>query len=192
MRQRSCRFESGGVAAALQTMRRFAALALVVLLSCARELAPPRASKTEARVRTDRSHYVLRPGRFGPETTIATTLEAPADKTIYVMNCNGALSLGLQRRVGDLWVNAWVAEINGCASAPIAIPPGGRHAGTMTPLSRAEAPDPSQRTETLLGPGTYRAVWHGVFTSFDPRAPARGEELPLEQRVSAPFTIGRE
>lgn len=32
-------------------------------------------------------------------------------------------------------------------------------------------------------------VWHGVLTSFDFKARPWGEQVPVEQRASAPFTI---
>ena len=120
-------------------------------------------------VTTDRRSYTLRPGPCGPQTTIVTTFHAPEERSVSVANCNGAMSLGLQRPERDRWVDAWIAEINGCASPPIVIPAGGQHVATMTPISRTE-------TGMIIMPGTYRAVWHGI-------------ELPLEERVSAPFTI---
>lgn len=120
-------------------------------------------------VTTDRKSYTLRPGPYGPETTIVTTFKAPEGKPVSVANCNGAMSLGLQRTEGERWVDAWIAEINGCASPPIVIPPGGQHTATMTPVSRAEI-------GMKLAPGTFRAAWHGI-------------DLPLEDRVSVPFTI---
>lgn len=115
-------------------------------------------------------------GPYGPQLTMKTTLRAPADRPLYVVNCNGAMTHGLQRLEGGTWTNAWIAEINGCYSRPIVIPPGGHYSAIMTPVSR-----PATWTIT---PGTYRAVWHNVLLSEDPR-----EELPLEQRVSAPFVV---
>jgi hypothetical protein len=163
---------------------------LLLLVMCTERAAPPQSSSpappppapsVAAPVRTDRTRYVLRPGPYGPETTIVTTFRAPADRPAYLVNCNGALSLGLQRLENGQWMNAWIAEINGCMSAPIVVAAGATHTATMTPVSRPES-------WTITG-GTYRAVWHNVVTSFDPRAGTVGEDLPLEQRVSAPFTI---
>lgn len=151
--------------------------------------ATPEARPVEAPVRTDRTRYALQEGRFGPEVTIVTTFHAPADRPVYIRNCNGALSLGLQRLKGGTWVDAWAAETNGCASAPIVIQPAGTHVQTITAASGVDAVVSSRRTERKLGPGTYRAVWYGVLTSPDGRPPAFGEELPLAQRVSAPFAI---
>lgn len=163
---------------------------LLLLVGCnervatpSRPVSPPApAPAAAAPVTVDRTHYVMRPGPYGPETTIVTTFRAPDDRSAYVVNCNGALSLGLQRQEGGQWVNAWIAEINGCMSPPIVVPPRGTHVATMTPSSRKE-------TFTLTS-GTYRAVWHNVLASFDARGSgAPGPDLPIEQRVSAPFTI---
>ena len=42
----------------------------------------------------------------------------------------------------------------------------------------------------MIESGTYRVVWTGVLTAFDPKARGGwGPELPLEQRVSGPITI---
>jgi hypothetical protein len=125
-------------------------------------------------------------GPYGPETTILATFTAPPDRAVFLTNCNGAVPIGLQRRVGERWVNAWVAEINGCMSAPIAVPPGTQHTTKMTVVSRSFEPrSAGQRIE----PGTYRVVWFGALSSFDPGARPHGEELPLEERVSAPIRI---
>ena len=170
-----------------KNMRRLIPLLLLILTACTERVASPPPAKpapkpVEAPVLTEHARYVLQPGPYGPQTTIVTTFR-PAH-TVYVMNCNGAMTHGLQRLEDGAWVNAWIAEINGCFSPPIVIPAGGQLVATMTPVSRPET--------WTIEPGTYRAVWHNVYTSFDTKAPAGrplGEELPLEQRVSAPFVI---
>ncbi len=160
------------------------ALLAIVLFACVKpaeqqQSAPPPAVET-APVTTDRARYELRPGPYGPQTTIVTTFTAPADKPVYLLNCNGALSVGMQRREGNTWARGWIAEINACHSQPILVPAGKTHTATMTPVDRSHMPVP---------PGTYRAIWYGVLTSYDSDEHRAGDELPLEQRVSAPFTI---
>jgi hypothetical protein len=140
-----------------------------------------------APIRTDRSSYVLTNGSQGPEATIVATLRAPADRTLYILNCNGASGLTLQRRTGEAWVWSWVVGMNACMSAPIVVPPGGEHTARIYLHDRAGAvPDP---VGGKLASGTYRVVWTGVLTSFDPNAGGYGPELPIEQRVSAPIAI---
>lgn len=169
--------------------------AVLLLLAACREPEPAAIERrpppvATAPVTTDRTHYQMSEGPYGPETTIATTFTAPADRPVYLVNCNGAFTIGLQQRVGSEWRDVWASEINACFSAPIVIPAGTRRTGTITVASGADAAVSSRRTERKIGSGTYRAVWHGLLATFDPNAhPADGDPLPLTQRVSAPFTI---
>ena len=177
-------------------MTRAKPILLIVLLACTKPEPPPPPTElkpappvVQLPVRTDRARYVMGEGPFGPETKIVTTFTAPKDKPLYLMNCNGQFSIGLQRLEGERWVYAWSVEMNACLSEPIVIPAGGTRAGSMTVASGVDALVSSRRTERKVGAGTYRAAWHGLYTSFDVKARPWGEELPLEQRVSAPFTI---
>jgi hypothetical protein len=142
--------------------------------------ASPTPAAPSAPLITDRQHYVMTPGPHGPETTIATTFTAPADRSVYIVNCGGAFSMGLQRLENGTWKDHWIGAINECLSAPIVVPPGGRHSGVMRVVSERHHPIPG---------GTYRAAWYSVLTSFDTEARPFGPDLPLEQRVSAPITI---
>jgi hypothetical protein len=141
-----------------------------------------------APIRTDRSSYVLTNGPRGPETTIVATLRAPADRTLYIVNCNGASGLTLQRKNGDTWEYAWAITINSCLSPPIVIPPGGEHTASLYLHEHSGGVMHPQRAR-MIESGTYRVAWTGVLTAFDPNARGFGPELPLEQRVSAPITI---
>lgn len=161
-------------------------VSMVMLLACTETPPPPSAPlrveketpASAAPVVTDRDRYVMSEGPYGPETTIVTTFTAPADRPVNLLNCNGAFPIGLQRLTeGDKWVDQWAAEMNACASAPIVIPPGGRHTRAMTVESGVDAEVDSRMTGTNIGTGTYRVVWYAA------------EGLPLEQRVSGPFAI---
>lgn len=183
-------------------MIRIALVLLLVLAACARDVettpvgttAPATASAPvntpvvpEAPIRTDRSSYVLTSGPQGPESTIVATLRAPADRTLYILNCNGASGLTMQRKRGEEWVYSWVVSMAACMSPPIVVPPGGEHTARLYLHDRAGAvPEP---VGGKLVSGTYRVVWTGVLTSFDPNKEGFGPELPMEERVSAPFTI---
>ncbi|HEX6177488.1 MAG TPA: hypothetical protein VF057_03960 [Thermoanaerobaculia bacterium] len=148
------------------------------------EPAPPAAA-----IRTDRSRYAFRYGFYGPELSIVTTFKAPKDQTAYVMNCNGAMSTGLQRLVDGQWVNAWGAVTNGCLSEPIVVAPGAERTETIGIIPGAGAVIYPRDDRELIEPGTYRASWNNVLTSFDIDARPFGDDLPLEQRVSAPFVV---
>lgn len=141
-----------------------------------------------APIRTDRSSYVLTNGPRGPEATIVATLRAPADRAVYIVNCNGASSTTLQRKTGETWEYAWAIAMNACLSPPIVVPPGGEHTARIY-LHEHSGGVITPRGARMIESGTYRVVWTGVLTAFDPNARGFGPELPLEQRVSAPITI---
>lgn len=181
-------------------MKRAALFALAVFLgACKREEAPvqpapPRAPERPAVVKrapveTDRPRYALREGPFGPETTIVTTYTAPANQDVYLLNCNGAFAVGLQRPNGDTWEHVWAPGMNACMSPPIVIRADESHQATIVVDSGVDAAVSSRRTETKIGTGTYRVVWHGLLGSYDPNASPPGLDLPIEQRVSAPIHI---
>ncbi|HVG24481.1 MAG TPA: hypothetical protein VND45_10030 [Thermoanaerobaculia bacterium] len=177
-------------------MSRIALILLLAFLGCSERVAeeraktpapPPRAPVRQppAPVRTDRSAYVLAHGPDGLQATIVTTLRAPAGHAVYILNCNGASGVTLQRKTGDAWVYSWVVGMSACMSPPIVVPPGGEHTARLSLHDRAGAVPGGGKLES----GTYRVVWSGVLASFDASVRGLGPELPLEQRVSAPIII---
>ena len=173
--------------------RRVRALVLVALFAggCVPNREPDTPHTTPApaaAIRTDAGRYVLRPGPFGSEATIVATFTAPADTTVHILHCNGAISWGLQRLEAGRWTNAWGAETNGCFSPPFVVNGGEVRRDTLTIVSREGIPG-SGPVRHDVPPGTYRVVWHNVLTSIDPQARPLGPELSVENRVSAPITI---
>jgi hypothetical protein len=68
------------------------------------------------------------------------------------------------------------------------VPPGGEHTARIyVHENSGGVMDP--RGARMIESGTYRVAWTGVLTAFDTTTRGFGPELPLEQRVSAPFTI---
>ena len=157
-------------------MERNGLRALIALLIAAACTKAPEPAAPRAPISTDRNAYVMRDGTL----TIIATFTAP--RTAYITNCNGAQPMGLQRLVSGQWVNAWVAELNGCFSAPIALQRGQQHTAPLR-----IAPGAGAITHAIES-GTYRVAWYGVLASYEPRTPPTNE-LPLEERVSAPFRI---
>jgi len=183
-------------------MKRVALVALaVVLAACRRQEPPPvqperprapersAAAVKRAPVETDRPRYVLQEGPFGPETTIVSKYTAPTEHDVYLLNCNGAFAVGLQRPNGDQWEHVWAPGMNACMSAPIVIHAGQSRDATIVVESGVDAAVSSRSTETKIATGTYRVVWHGLLGSYDPNASPPGTDLPIEQRVSAPIFI---
>lgn len=170
-------------------MTRNAPVFLLVLIACTGRVETPSAPAAPAApIRTDRSSYVLTNGPRGPEATIVATLRAPADRAVYIVNCNGASGVTLQRKTGDAWEYAWAISMNACLSPPIVVPPDGEHTARVYLHEHSGAVIHPERAR-MIESGTYRVVWTGVLTAFDPKAKGFGPELPLEQRVSAPIAI---
>jgi len=177
-----------------------AALALLLLVACeGRESAPSGGADTppgadtltgdaDAPLRTDRDRYVLRPGDIGPEAVIVATFTNPTDAPLYIVNCNGAIGWGLQRLVGE-WVEDWIVAMNACLSEPLVVAAGGSRTDTLYFRPDGGGSPPSGVSRDPVEEGTYRVVLYGVLTSFDPDARPMGKEVPVEQRVSQPFTI---
>lgn len=180
-------------------MTRTALIALaVVLAACEREQPQPpvqperpaaAVAVKRAPVETDRPRYAMQEGPFGPETTIVSTYTAPADRDVYLLNCNGGFAVGLQRPNGDQWEHVWAPGMSACMSPPIVIRAGESHQATIVVDSGADASVSSRMTETKIATGTYRVIWHGLLGSFEPNASPPGTDLPVEQRVSAPIFI---
>lgn len=106
---------------------------------------------------------------------------APVDRPLFLENCNGAMSWGLEREAKGEWVPAWGAEIDGCHSAPIEIPAGTARDFDGVVTERPHAPRP---------PGPYRLAVYGLYFTHDDRDHAAGIEVPHDRRRSAPFTFG--
>ena len=93
---------------------KLAVAALLLIQTCASVSAP---------IRTQQESYTYRLGQFGEEVVIEGQFTAPAD--VYIVNCNGAIGWGLQRKVDGRWVDAWIVATDACLSAPLCrIPPG--------------------------------------------------------------------
>ena len=149
-----------------------------------RDTAPAPERRDRLLITTDRTHYELKEGAHGPEVVITATLHAPDDVELYLANCNGIFGTGLQKRHEGEWVHAWSQGMSACRSAPIIIKRGEKKTTTIV----ASWGHASSNPVHLQG-GTYRVGWHGLYTRWDRATDRLGEEVPLEQRFSAPFTI---
>jgi len=82
-----------------------------------------------------------------------------------------------------------LAIVPSCLSPPIVIPGGQQYHHKLQLFAGYPAGNVYPRFETPGINGQYRLVWHYVLSSFDGRTYPFGEELPLEQRLSKPFTL---
>ena len=143
--------------------------------------------RAEAGLTTDQIRYTPQPGEHGEEITIVSTLTAPDDQTLFIVNCNGAIATGLQVPAGDSWKDAWNGIINQCLSEPIILAPGESH--DYSTIVRAGTGSWTDGDDSTIPNGTYRLIWRGVLTSFDASSYPFGDPLPEDQRASPPITI---
>lgn len=142
------------------------------------------------RILTDSSAYTLHFDDPGWTTTIGFTYRAGAD-TVYIVNCNGAILMHLQKREPEGWTDAWYAEGNACLSAPIVIPPGHVFRGEVL-IWGAEPGDTSHSTFRVPEiDGVYRLVWSQAVHHYGPRLGGSGDTIPLAERVSNQFRLER-
>jgi hypothetical protein len=130
---------------------------------------------------TDSTVYHLRADGRYRRVTIGFVFTNLARAPVQVPTCHGAYPPFLQKREGGAWVDAWIPVVMLCLGPPLVIRAGETYHGSLEVAGGIPA---SSYPRFLVDPipGTYRLVW-GVATV------GRSGELPLDQRVSAPFEI---
>lgn len=113
------------------------------------------------------------------QNTIHFRITAPKRRALYLENCNGAISWGLEHERSHAWVPAWGAEINGCHSMPMEIP-----AGSMREFREVLAVRPGE----TLPPGPYRLAVYGLYFTHKSPDHSASIEVPDAFRMSRPFT----
>lgn len=157
------------------------------VLGCTASLLGP--DDEGAPIRTDATEYALEPESGGLGTEIAYTFTNVTGADVYVVNCNGAFALHLERQVGDEWEVAWVPAIPQCLSQPIVIEPGERSEHTLHVWAALPGEEIYPQWDTPDLDGVYRIVWTDALTSFDGSDYPFGEDIPLEARVSNGFRL---
>ena len=149
-------------------------------------------SDEERLIQTESLVYELQPDWIGLRTEIPYAFTNRTGRTIYLVNCNGAFSIHLEREDGEGWRTAWSPIRAACLSAPIVIEENAvfhdtLHVWGAPPDSTNWSPnfdidDPS---------GVYRIVWGTGVGSYDEDASPHGPLIMLEWRVSNRFTLQR-
>ena len=142
-----------------------------------------------APIQTDATGYQLEAGSTGYAATIAFLFTNPRQAPVYVVNCGGTAPPALEKFVDGAWVRAWSPIVPLCLSPPIVIAAGEDYHGRLQLFAGYPTSNVYPQFDTPQISGEYRLVWSGVLTSYDDRVYPFGEQLPLEQRVSDPFTL---
>lgn len=139
-------------------------------------------------IQTDSTRYVLRFDDPGWMADIGFSCHADSD-TVYIVNCNGAILMNLQKLVSGEWTDAWYAEGDACLSPPIVVPPNGEFRGEIA-IWGAHPASPSYNSFRVSEiDGEYRLVWHQPVHHYQPEPGRFGDTIHLDRRISNPFTL---
>ncbi len=169
-------------------------LAAILAAACARSELSTQPSDAAFSERfdfvTDSMSYTLQRGSVGFEGRIRVAYTNRTSETSYIVNCNGATSLVLQKRVGDAWVTAWAPVIPLCLSQPITTAAGAHQSMNVVVFGGFRGSNffPQFSVADAEIPGTYRIVWRDLLSSYQDKLPF-GTPLAEEHRVSNTFTL---
>lgn len=143
-------------------------------------------------VSMDAGVYFLEAGTRGWHGELEFSITNVTDRTISLLNCNGAFGLRLERWSGGEWEYAWGPILPRCLSPPISLEPdesrdsglfvfGGYPGGNSYPRFRVETVD-----------GIYRLVVTSGYWDYRHDGPSWGEEVPRGYLTSGPFELRTE
>lgn len=163
------------------------AVAALALASC--DLGTGPGAPATPAIWTDRPEYIVRSTQDGWQTEIPYTFTNLTGATAYLSNCNGGISLQLDRWQGGEWVTAWSPILPLCLSVPIPIEAGGTYRDTVHFIAGYAGSDvyPQLGVDSLEG--TYRIVWLGLLRHYGPDGGSAGAEVPLRYRTSNLFRL---
>jgi hypothetical protein len=183
-------------------MRSLAAVLLLTLGACATEQPPAGAGPGAAGeqpdaapapggepIRTSAAEYTMTRGSQGYEVRIPFVFTNRTSDTVYVVNCNGATALELQREQNGAWTTVWSPVLPACLSEPIRIAGGAEYAGTVDVWAGDRDSDTYPQFDVDDLDGEYRIRWGGVHSSYDPDGSPFGIDVPEAQRVSNTFRL---
>jgi hypothetical protein len=128
-------------------------------------------------------------GQFLKGQPIRATIYNPRPDTSFIVNCNGATALALEKQYGTEWRMAWVAAVPGCGSAAIVIAPGGHYDAVFDISGGTFGSNVVPQFGVAYIPGVYRMVFSRIVSSFSMSSPISGTPIAVELRRSNPFAI---
>jgi hypothetical protein len=167
---------------------------LLVAFGCSSDQPPPPGQALPTRdpsapIQTDTTTYALVRDSLGWEARMALRFTNTSPDTLYAVNCNGALTLAVERQSGAGWDLFWAPLTNACLSPPLVIPPGGSY---QTPWSIWGAPPGTNvgpQFADMIFDDTYRLVWWNLLAHYDTGRRELGDSVSLEYRRSNEFLL---
>jgi hypothetical protein len=170
--------------------RTFGPLTILTVAGCASLIEPPGLAD-DPLLRTSGQVYELEDDGFGLGTEIPYTFTNRTGATIYIVNCNGAFGLRLDRWDGEEWVHGWSPAIPQCLSQPIVIEPNGVYASTIHVWAGYPNGDVHPKWDMRDPGGHYRIVWIDALASYQSDTYPFGSQIPEVFRVSNTFLLAK-
>jgi hypothetical protein len=141
---------------------------------------------------TDSLSYTLRAGSVGFDGEIGVTFTNRTSGTAYIVNCNEATALSLEKRVAGQWKNVWSPPIPLCLSRPIIVAPSATYRTRIRIFGGYPGLNAYPKFSITDIAGEYRAVWAQVLSSYRTDSIPFGTPLPIDRRVSNRFLLTTE
>jgi hypothetical protein len=146
-------------------------------------------SKERPPILTSASEYALKRDGVLLSVPIAIRFTNQSADTLYLVNCNGAITPEYQKLEGTTWKSHLQTMTNACLSTPIVIAPGATLArdlilGGALPGNNA---GPAFATSDVAG--RYRIVMRNVRWHYDLDKPQLGDTVPMRYLLSNEFTL---
>lgn len=132
---------------------------------------------TDAPLQTDSLVYHLEGGGEWRSVTIPFRYRNDTGETISIVNCNGGLNIGLEKRVGDEWTHFYSPVLLGCLSPPITIAPDETVEYTAGIFGALPNRNLGPEFESADLDGEYRLVWGSLVHDYDDDKQGFGDDV---------------
>jgi hypothetical protein len=148
-------------------------------------------SDREHLIQTESLEYEFQPDWIGLRVEIPYVFTNRTGRQVYLVNCNGAFALHLEREDNGSWRAAWAPVIEDCLSPPIVIPRNTTFVDTLRVWGAPPGSNAGPQFDVEDPSGLYRIVWDDALSSFQDDSYPFGPQIPLDARISNRFTIRR-
>lgn len=159
----------------------------LAMLACGSPFAPGR--DLGSPIQTEHLLYELDRVALGVETEIRYELTNRTDGPVFIVNCNGATGVLLEKRIDGRWVKAWGNVTPDCLSPPIVVASGETISRTLSVFGGDPGCECGPTFSAGDRDGIYRIVLPDVLESFDPDTYPFGAQIPKDERVSNRFRL---
>jgi hypothetical protein len=142
-----------------------------------------------APIATSDSVYVLKRDGVVLSASIPIRFTNQSPDTLYLVNCNGAITPEYEKQEGATWKPFLHTVTNGCLSSPITIAPNATLVDTMMLAGALPGNNAGPAFASSDVAGTYRIVMRNVRWHYDPSRPQFGDTVATHYLLSNVFRL---